>query len=95
MHTFARAAERKSRVALSDTGLIPDPAALNPQGLMPLLATPDMGNIPESDTIARHLLDRFSAKEPSFVPSTLAGRAKSDTISRLHDMYLSELCNTV
>ena len=45
--------------------------ALNPQGKMPLLVTEEGEAIPESDTIARYLLDRFAAAGPSFVPSSL------------------------
>ena len=45
----------------SDLGglLSPEYLALNPQGKMPLLVT-SHGNIPESDTIARYILDRFA-----------------------------------
>jgi glutathione S-transferase len=61
--------------------------ALNPQGKMPVLVT-SHGNIPESDTIARYLLDTF-AKGPSFTPSTIEARVKSDLLCRLHDMYIT------
>ena len=64
--------------------------ALNPHGKMPLLVT-SHGNIPESDTIARHLLDIFSDQGPSFVPSTMGGRVKSDLLCRLHDMYVTTI----
>jgi hypothetical protein len=45
----------------SDLGGLKSPEylALNPQGKMPLLVT-SHGNIPESDTIARYILDRFA-----------------------------------
>jgi glutathione S-transferase len=59
---------------------------LNPQGKMPLLVADDIV-LPESDTISRYLLDRFSNSAPSFVPTTLAARARSDLLCRLHDMY--------
>uniref|UniRef100_A0A7S0ES07 HIT domain-containing protein n=1 Tax=Hanusia phi TaxID=3032 RepID=A0A7S0ES07_9CRYP len=64
--------------------------ALNPQGKMPLLVT-EHGNIPESDTIARYLVDRFSSKAPSFIPSTLEARMRSDLLCRLHDMYITTI----
>jgi len=63
--------------------------ALNPQGKMPVLVT-SHGNIPESDTIARYLLDAF-AKGPSFTPSTIEARVKSDLLCRLHDMYITTI----
>jgi len=66
----------------------PEYFAVNPQGLMPCLVTEE-GPIPESDTIARYLLDRFESKSPSFRPSTLAGRTKSEIITRLHDIYIA------
>jgi len=66
----------------------PEYLAMNPQGLMPCLVTEE-GPIPESDTIARYLLDRFESKSPSFRPSTLASRTKSEIITRLHDIYLA------
>ena len=59
---------------------------LNPQGKMPLLVADDIV-LPESDTISRYLLDRFSNSAPSFVPTTLAARGRSDLLCRLHDMY--------
>ena len=52
----------------------PEYLALNPQGKMPLLVADEI-TLPESDTICRYLLDRFSASSPSFVPSTAAARA--------------------
>ena len=47
--------------------------ALNPQAKMPLLVEADGLAIPESDTIARHLRDRFADAGPSFVPAGLVG----------------------
>ena len=63
---------------------------LSPQGKMPLLVCED-GAIPESDTISRWLLDKFSAQKPSFVPSASAARVKSDLICRFHDMYITTI----
>jgi len=68
----------------------PEYLKLNPQGKMPLLVADEI-TLPESDTICRYLLDRFSENSPSFVPSTAVARARSDLLCRLHDMYLS-LC---
>ena len=64
--------------------------ALNPQGKMPLLVT-SHGNIPESDTIARYLLDAFASAGPSFTPSRLEARTKSDLLCRLHDVYITSI----
>ena len=68
----------------------PEYLALNPQGKMPLLVTDEV-TLPESDTICRYLLDRFSGSSPSFVPSTVAARARSDLLCRLHDMYVTTI----
>lgn len=68
----------------------PEFLALNPQGKMPLLVAGKMA-LPESDTICRYLLDRFGDSSPSFIPSTLEARTKSDLICRLHDMYLTTI----
>jgi len=76
----------------SDLGGLKSPEylALNPQGKMPLLVTEDDA-IPESDTIARHLLDRFAAAGPSFRPAGLKARTKSDLLCRLHDVYIQPI----
>lgn len=68
----------------------PEYLALNPQGKMPLLVADEI-TLPESDTICRYLLDRFSESSPSFVPSTVAARARSDLLCRLHDMYVTTI----
>ena len=71
-------------------GLVsPEYRALNPQGKMPLLVCDDV-SLPESDPISRHLLALFPEGE-SFVPSSLAARAKADLISRLHDCYIQPI----
>ena len=62
--------------------------ALNPQGKMPLLVESDGTAIPESDTIVRHLRDRFGKDGPSFAPADLAARTRADMICRHHDLYL-------
>eukprot|EP00960_Hanusia_phi_P032434 749850-Hanusia_phi.AAC.4 len=63
---------------------------ISPQGKMPVLVCED-GAIPESDTISRWLLDKFSDKKPSFIPSASAARAKSDLICRFHDLYITTI----
>jgi glutathione S-transferase len=68
----------------------PEYLALNPQGKMPLLVADEI-TLPESDTICRYLLDRFSESSPSFMPSTAAARARSDLLCRLHDMYVTTI----
>ena len=65
--------------------------ALNPQAKMPLLVEADGLAIPESDTIARHLRDRFADSAPSFVPASLAGRTRADMICRQHDLYIGPI----
>ena len=64
--------------------------ALNPQGKMPLLVADEI-TLPESDTISRYLLDRFSDVGPSFMPSSASARARSDLLCRLHDMYITSI----
>jgi len=43
----------------------------------------------ESDTILRHLVHKYAETGPSYLPSTLAARTKSDLICRFHDMYIT------
>ena len=63
--------------------------SLNPQGKMPLLVLPDGTAIPESDTIARYVLDEWAAAGPSFDPGTPALRARANLAARLLDTYIS------
>ena len=63
--------------------------ALNPQGKMPLLVLPCGTPIPESDTIARFVLDEYKAEGPSFDPGTPLLRAKSDLAARILDIYVT------
>mmetsp|Transcript_42175 Transcript_42175/g.100116 ORF Transcript_42175/g.100116 Transcript_42175/m.100116 type:complete len:300 (-) Transcript_42175:178-1077(-) len=56
---------------------------------MPLLVCDDI-TLPESDTICRHLLALFP-EGPSFVPASLAARARADLLARLHDMYITTI----
>jgi glutathione S-transferase len=68
----------------------PEFLALNLVGKIPLLVLADTGlAVPESDTISRYLLDKYSAVGPSFVPNTIEQRVLSEEISRTHDMYVS------
>jgi glutathione S-transferase len=69
-------------------------AQLNPQQKMPLLVIhheyPDGGRVrslPESDTIARYLLSRYSDHNPSFLPN----HATSNLLCRIHDVYISSI----
>jgi glutathione S-transferase len=59
----------------------------NPQGKMPLLCSPEVGNIPESDTIARYIISKYVSKGPSFQ----LDNPKSNLIARIHDVYLSPI----
>ena len=65
--------------------------SLNPQGKMPLLVTEDHVAIPESDTIARYLLDRYADTGPSLQGSSLSERTLSNSIARHHDIYLGAI----
>lgn len=69
----------------------PDYLALNPHGKMPLLVTPDGTALPESDTIARYLLDEYAAVGPSFDPGTARERARANLAARTLDTYLSPI----
>jgi len=62
--------------------------ALNPQGKIPLMIADEIGMpIPESDTICRYLISKYSENGPSFQPEN----TKSNLIARLHDMYLTTI----
>lgn len=64
---------------------------LNPNGKMPLLVT-DVGYpIAESDTICRYLIEKYAAKDPSFVPSDARLRVLSEQIVRQHDIYITPI----
>ena len=65
--------------------------ALNPQGKMPVLVLPDGTAIPESDTMARYVLDAWAGTGPSFDPGTPVLRAKSNLAARLLDTYISPI----
>lgn len=56
---------------------------------MPLLVLPSGEAIPESDTIARFVLDEFRASGPSFDPGTPLLRARSDLAARILDIYVT------
>ena len=66
--------------------------ALNPQGKMPLLVEDDGLAVWETDAICRHILDKHSdASGPSFFPSTLSARTRSEMFCRLHDAYIGPI----
>ena len=67
--------------------------ALNPHGKMPLLAPPAGGGppLPESDTIARYVLDKWAHRGPSFDPGTPELRAVSNLAARTLDTYVSPI----
>lgn len=64
--------------------------ALNPQGKMPMLVDEGL-NIFETDAICRHVLDKFSDSGPSFMPSSLAARTRSEILCRVHDAYIGPI----
>jgi glutathione S-transferase len=64
---------------------------LNPQGKVPLLLVDGKYPIPESDTICRYIIDKYSNNEPSFIPKTIIQKCLSDQICRLHDIYITPL----
>ena len=61
--------------------------AMNPQGKMPLLSIEGGMNIPESDTICRYLMSTYADWGPDFLPND----ARSNTIARIHDMYITTI----
>ena len=68
----------------------PEYLALNLQGKMPLLVCSDGMAIPESDTICRYLLDKFT-HGPSFLPGDIKQRVLSEQICRIHDIYMGPI----
>jgi glutathione S-transferase len=64
---------------------------LNFQGKMPLLVSDEGLVISESDSISRFILDRYSEKEPTFIPKDCGAKYMSETIVRTHDLYISNL----
>lgn len=72
----------------------PEYLALNSQGKMPLLVCSDGMAIPESDTICRYLLDKYS-HGPSFVPADPRQRVLSEQICRLHDTYMGPVLGSM
>mmetsp|Transcript_9797 Transcript_9797/g.16161 ORF Transcript_9797/g.16161 Transcript_9797/m.16161 type:complete len:284 (+) Transcript_9797:106-957(+) len=68
---------------------------LNRQGKMPLYLSNGVYPIPDSDSIARFILDKFSDKGPSFAPADIMQRSLSDQICRHMDMYISPIQGTV
>jgi glutathione S-transferase len=69
----------------------PEYLILNPHGKMPLLVTEDSVAIPESDTIARYLMDRFSDMGPTLLGGSLLERTLSNAIARHHDVYIGAI----
>lgn len=64
---------------------------LNPVGKIPLLVTDDGYPIPESDVIARYIIDKYNDYPPSFIPNTLSYRTLNDLICRWHDVYITNI----
>ena len=64
---------------------------LNPNGKMPLLLTEFGYPIAESDTICRYLIEKYAAKDPSFVPGDARLRVLSEQIVRQHDIYITPI----
>jgi len=66
---------------------------INPQGKVPVLIDHQLNEfqIFESDTILRHLVGKYEGTGPSYLPSSLAARTKSDLICRFHDMYITTI----
>jgi len=63
---------------------------LNPQGKMPLLLCGmNQYPIPESDCIARYLLDKYRDFGPSFIPSQVMQQSLCNQICRFVDLYIS------
>lgn len=68
----------------------PEYLAKNPHGKMPLLVDEGLA-IPESDTIARHLVSKFEGQAPTFIPTDLSTKTRADMICRLHDIYIGPI----
>ncbi|GAB5032796.1 glutathione s-transferase [Nannochloropsis oceanica] len=92
----------RCRVVIYDKGIQdkieikkPDGALteINPQGKVPVLIDHSLNEfqIFESDTILRHLVGKYEGTGPSYLPSSLAARTKSDLICRFHDMYITTI----
>jgi glutathione S-transferase len=61
---------------------------LSPLGLVPALELDDGTVLPESETIAEYLEDRFP--EPPLRPADSFARARARLLARLADLYLAE-----
>jgi len=70
----------------------PDYRAFTPIGKIPTLNV-DGQCIPESEVICEYLEDAFP--EPSGLPADALGRAQSRTISRIVDLYLSQVSSAL
>lgn len=58
----------------------------NAQGKMPLLVTSEGFSIPESDSIARYLMDKDGC---DMLPKSIEQRSLCNQIVRIHDIYIS------
>jgi len=61
---------------------------INPLGKIPALITTEGDNIPESDTIARYVLEKYPSL-PSFIPANISLKYLSEKLCRIHDIYIS------
>lgn len=64
---------------------------MNAQGKMPLMMCEGNYPLPDSDSIAKYVLDKYSSKAPSFVPSERMQRVLSDQICRTVDLYIGTI----
>ncbi|CEM05689.1 unnamed protein product [Vitrella brassicaformis CCMP3155] len=64
---------------------------INPQGKMPTYVTDGGLPIPESDPIARYLINKYQGVGVSFVPADATAQLRSDIVGRLHDVYISPI----
>jgi len=64
---------------------------VHPAGKMPAMITASGISIPESDVIARYLVEKYKGKGPSFIPSDEDERISAEIINRLHDQYISPI----
>ena len=59
-------------------------------GKIPLYLTSNGLPIPESDCIARYMVEKYSQGE-SFIPASMEMRSLSEQICRCHDIYISPI----
>lgn len=89
----AKGIDEKIRIqSPTDVGGLKSPEyiALNPLGKMPAFITSSNDCIPESDTIARYILEKYP-NSPTFISSNIDVKYLSEKLCRFHDIYISSI----